>query len=314
LSLPVWAVAVIAAFAVVVGALAFVRGGGDGRSAPAVGVLLVLIFGFGGFWVLDRLAASDRAAERRALDARAFDLSTRALTPGSGLACLDAIAGPTIEDACEGLLFGSPEAIAAAVSYVAAQLVLLASGREHVGIGDPSVITVNLRRAVEADRFGIVAHVLAVRYGCTPNKCNAFLLLQDTSRVSANLVDHPFEARVESHMAGWPPPGSRAVASNPPSAAPPPAAVAVAKQPNNLYFPSSASIPPVNIMTSEPAASGAAAAVGAPPPHDTTGAAEPALPPAPARKPQPARQAPAPAPNSPPARPGPLQIAPAAQQ
>jgi hypothetical protein len=297
----------MAAFAVVVGALAFIRGGGDGRSAPVVGVLLVLIFGFGGSWALDRLAASDQAAERRALDARAFELATRALVPGSGLACLDSIAGETIFDACETSLFGSPEAIAAAVSYVSAQLSLLALGREHVG-GNPSVVTANLRRAVEADRFGIVAHVLAVRDGCTPNQCSAFILLRDASRVSANLIDRPFDARLQSYMAAWPPPGSRAVAGNPP----PPAAVAAAKQPNNLYFPSSASIPPVSIMTAEPAASTSAAAAAGPPPHDTTGAAEPAPPPPPARKPQQARQPPAPG-NAPP-RPALTQPAPSAAQ
>jgi hypothetical protein len=310
LSLPVWAVAVIVAFAVVVGGLAFARGGADGRSAPAVGVLLVVIFGVGGWWVLDRLAAHDQAAERRALDARAFELATRALMPGSGLACLDAILGETIEDACESSLFGSPEAIAAAVSYVAAQLSILASEREHVGNGHLIAGPVNLRRAVEADRFGIVAHVLAMRDGCTPNHCSAFLLLQDASRISANLVERPFEARVQSHMAAWPPPGSRAVASNPPGAAPAPAAVAAARQPNNLYFPSSASIPPVNIMTAEPAASATPAAQ---PPHDTTGAAEPAPPPA--RKPQsgaPQARQPAVA-NNPPTRAAPLQLAPSAQ-
>jgi hypothetical protein len=314
LSLPVWAVAVIAALAVVVGGLALMRGGGgDGRSAPAVGVLLVLIFGFGGSWALDRLAASDQAAERRALDARAFELAARALVPGSGLACLDGIAGETMMEACEGSLFASPEAVAAAVSYVSAQLSLLALGRERVGNGDTSAMTLNLRRAVEADRFGIVAHVLAVRDGCTPNQCSAFILLRDASRVSANLVDRPFEGRLQSRMAAWPPPGSQAVASNPPGATAPPAAVAVAKQPNNLYFPSSASIPPVNIMTAEPATSAAASA--GQPPHDTTGAAEPAPPPTPARKPQQgaqqARQPPAP--GSAPTRPAPLQIAPSAQ-
>lgn len=306
LSLPVWTVAVVAAFAVVVGALAFIRGEADGRITAVVGVVLVLILALSGWWLLDRLAVRDSAAERRALDARAFELATRALMPGSALACLDAIAGATVEDACEKSLFASPEATAAAVSYVAAQLSLLASGREHARSGDPGAGTANLRRALEADRFGIVAHVLATRDGCTPNQCSAYFLLQDASRVSANLAERSFEARVQSYMAGWPPAGGRPVASNPP-AAPPPATVAgAARVPNNLYFPSSASIPPVNIMTAEPAGQ---------PPHDTTGVAESAPPSTSPRKPpqgaQPARQPPLP--GNAPASAAPLQLAPSPQ-
>src|ERR1700682_5957318 len=155
-------------------------------------------------------ARSCRARRWLAHSARPFERATRALMPGSALACLDAIAGATVEDACEKSLFASPEATAAAVSYVAAQLSLLASGREQGRSGDPGAGTTNLRRALEADRFGIVAHVLATRDGCTPNQCSAFFLLQDASRVSANLAERSFEARVQSQMAGWPPAGSRA--------------------------------------------------------------------------------------------------------
>ena len=43
---------------------------------------------------------------------------------------LDPIAGDTVEVACEKVLFASPEATAAAVSYVAAQLSILASAAE----------------------------------------------------------------------------------------------------------------------------------------------------------------------------------------
>ena len=172
-----------------------------------------------------------------------------------------------------------------------------------------------LRRAVETDRFGIVAHVLATRGGCTPNHCSALALLQDTTRVKANLVQRPFEARVRKHMDGWAPAGSPAVASNPavtggPAVAgsPPPAEaarVAGAKPPGgNLYFPSSASIPPVNIMTAEPAT---------PPAADTTGAAEPAGP-TPRKPPQAASQVrPPPSAGNTAARPAPLQLTPGAQ-
>jgi hypothetical protein len=310
-SLPVWGVAVIAAFAVVVGALALVRSNpADGRTAAAVvGGVLLLVLALFGLGLLDHLAANERAAERRALDARAFELAARALAPGSALGCLDGIAGETVAEACEKSLFASPEATAAAVSYVAAQLSLLAASREH-GLGGESVGMVSLRRALEADRFGIVAHVLATRDGCTASQCGTFLQLQDPSRISANLARRTFETRVEAHMAGWPTAGNRPVASgaSAQAVAPDPAAVARTKTPNNLYFPSSASIPPVSIMTAEPTT---------PPPRaDTTGSADPAA----ARKPpaagpQGAAQSavpPAP-PGAAPARTGPLQLTPGAQ-
>jgi hypothetical protein len=311
--LPVWAVVIIAAFVGVVCTLAFVRGRIDGSSVPVLRTAVVLILVLVGWWVLDRFTRADLDAERRALDARTFELATRALMPGSALACLDALAGETVEDACEKAIFANPEATAAAVSYVAAQLSLLASTRDHARRGGASSgtisATLNLRRAIEADRFGIAAHVLATRDGCTPAQCRAFFLLLDASRVSANLAERPFEARVKSHIAGWPGAGSRPIAGNPPTAAVPAAApptpVAGAKVPNNLYFPSSASIPPVNIMTAEPPA---------PQPHDTTGTAETAAPPTPPRRSQGASQArPPPNPGNVPTRSAPLPLAPGGQ-
>ena len=298
-SLPLWAVVVAAAVVAVVCALVAVRAGADGRSLAAV--VLVLIAVLLGWWTLDHFVRRDVAAERRAFDARAFELATRALMPGSALACLDAIAGETVEQACERALFASPEATAAAVSYVAAQLSLLASAGDRTRRASPTPEIANLRRALEADRFGIVAHVLAARDGCTPERCGTFALLQDTSRIGANLMARTFEARVKSHSASWPPADGRAVASNPPAGATTPAAPGVAaKVPNNLFFPSAASIPPVNIMTAEPPA----------PPHDTTGAAEATTPTPPRKPPQGASRQP-PSPNGAPPRAAPLPLAPA---
>src|SRR5262249_370070 len=102
----------------------------------------------------------DLAAAQRALDARGFELATRAFMPGSALGCLDAIAGETVEAACEKVLFATPEAAAAAVSYVAAQLSLLASARDLARHGETAPGMLALRRALAAARFGAVAHGL----------------------------------------------------------------------------------------------------------------------------------------------------------
>jgi hypothetical protein len=236
---------------------------------------------------------------QRALDARGFELATRAVMPGSALGCLDAIAGETVEAACEKALFASPEATAAAVSYVAAQLSLLASARELGRYGETASGMLALRRTLEADRFGVVAHVLAVRDGCAPDQCRAFAWLGDTSRIKVNLAERPFDARIKTYAAGWPAVGGRALASTPPSPAP----TAAAKVPNNLYFPSATSIPPVNIMTAEPPPAQR-------PPQDTTGAADAATPTPPRRPPQTNSQARPPA-SAAPARATPVPSAPA---
>jgi hypothetical protein len=71
------------------------------------------------------------ALQRQALDARLLEITTRAITPGSPLACLDGTAGGTVEASCEKALFATPETAAGAVAYVAAQLPLLADGSDY---------------------------------------------------------------------------------------------------------------------------------------------------------------------------------------
>ena len=268
MSLPV--PAVVAGLALIIAALALMRARFDGAGAPFLQGVLVVTAVVAAWWTLDHFARRDLAAERRAVEARAHELATRALAPGSALGCLDAIAGDAVEDACETAVFATPEATAAAVAYVAEQLALLASASEparRAGAGPGAAARMaQLRRAIEADRFGIAAHVLSIRDGCTPERCGAFALLHDTNRLSVNLAERPFDAYVKLHAAGWPAAGARPVASTqPPAASAPPA---VPKATNNLYFPSASSIPPVNIMTAEPAAR----------PADTTGAGEAAAP------------------------------------
>lgn len=300
-SLPGWIVAAVAALAIAACILESIRGGPYRRSGPLVVAAAVLVVALTGWWAVDYLARRDLAAERRALDVHAFELASRALVPGSALACLDAIAGETVEDACEKAVFASPEATAAAVSYVAAQLALLASAKDQTRRDVTSPGIAALRRAVETDRFGIVAHALAVRDRCTPDQCGAFFLLEDASRIRANLAEQTFDAQIKRHMANWPTGEGRPVAANPAPGSPSPAPVASTRTPNNLFFPSSASIPPVNIMTAEP------------PPqrqNDTTGATERT--PTPPRRP--AQGAPPAAPSAPaanaPGRAAPMQIAP----
>jgi hypothetical protein len=237
--------------------------------------------------VLDATSAGSFAVQRRALDARLLEMTSRAVAPGSPLACLDGGAGDLVEAACEKAVFATPEAAAASVTYVTAQLSLLADGSElerHSGTNYEFALG-GLRHALETDRFGIVAHVLADRDGCTQAHCDAFRLLRDTTQVSENLSAHRYESYVLHHATDWlqsaltamaadtpasgsapalastaipasgPLPGSAPLAS----AAPPAPLLTSKAAPNGLYFPSSASIPPVSIMSAEPAPPQAAA-------------------------------------------------------
>jgi hypothetical protein len=300
-AVPVWAAGAAAALFVIVAVLTLTRTG-----ASVAGALLrvaVVAVGCAVAWLLiQQGTVRDRAAERRTLDQRAAELAARAVAPGSPLACLDAVAGDTVETACEKQVFATPESVAAAVSYVAARLALLADTvdftrrngeRYEAGLA-------SMRLALETDRFGLVAHVLAMRDSCTPLLCDSFALLKDPDRVQANLRERLYERYVERYASEW---AARAAAPAVAAAAPgnayttaaaPPAPVPV---PSKYDFPSAASIPAVSIMTAEPGT----------PPDPKAAATAPQAPPAP-----PARRVVHAPPPRPPARSAPQPIAPTA--
>ncbi len=165
-------------------------------------------------WGYNRIAARDIAAEWRVLDQRAVELKKRALLPGSALACLDAGA---IEDSCEKSLFASPQTLALAVTYVRTQLLLLAAAKKlKPGVSDYSDILTGVRDALERDPFSIVAHVVTERPGCRSDQCDLFALLDDVSRVKANLVERRFDSYVKMHLAEWTLADNQATNASPP--------------------------------------------------------------------------------------------------
>ncbi len=232
-------------------------GGGRPMLLP---IVVLALAGLAVVSILDRMARDERGAERRALAQRNADLTAQALAPGSALACLDGAAGEAVENACEQMVFAGPQSTAGAVAYMAARLTLLADGLAFARRGDAefAATLAPLRRAIELDRFGIVAHVLAMRDGCTAERCAAFALLGDTSAIKANLKAQVFDQYVSRYAAGWnkPEPKSEPMAER---LAPAPAPVASAPAPpartpvsRKYDFPSAASIPPVSIMNAEP--------------------------------------------------------------
>ena len=95
-----------------------------------------------------------------------------ATAPLPQLSCIDELAGDAVLAACEKALFGSAESVAAAVAYAASQITLLTSlgdvATANKGAGSDLLA---LRRAVERDRYGLMAYVLTARDRCTPSAC-----------------------------------------------------------------------------------------------------------------------------------------------
>jgi hypothetical protein len=275
--LRLWIAAGSAALLVVLSAVAFFqpqRLAVNSALRPAF-VIAGAIFGALMTWAFsDGAGAGGAAAERRALELRAQQLNAQVLMPGSPLACLESVAGEKVEAACEKALFASPASVASASAYVAAQLTLLANMRTfaHQDSADLDPILIPLRRSLEADRYGFVAHVLATRDGCSAQKCKSLALFRDTNRVRANLSAGQLGRYLEYYAAAW-------TASDVPVAEAAPAATgSTAGQPKkivNIDFPTAASIPAVSIMNPEPngpvlpgvAAASAANPNGPPPRH-----------------------------------------------
>jgi hypothetical protein len=229
-----------------------------------------------------------------------------ATAPLPQLACIDELAGDAVLAACEKSLFGSAESVAAAVAYAASQITLLTSlgdvATANKGAGSDLLA---LRRAVERDRYGLMAYVLTVRDRCTPQSCRAFRSLTDTRQIAANMEDRVYESLIMRYAASW---NSPAQANGLMAALPPSMPTG---KPTNADFPTSASTPPVSIMNPEPTlkpSPPAAAASATPPARSATAAAPPPPTPAPAAA---AAKKPPPAPKRP-STTAPVQLAPSA--
>ncbi|MBR0831167.1 hypothetical protein JQ596_37235 [Bradyrhizobium manausense] len=266
----------------------------------ALTVITLLAIGIAVAATIRFYGPSGRAAPN---EARAQPVTVAALP---ALSCIDDLAGDIVLSACEKTLFGSSDAVAAAVSYAAAQISRLTA------LGDVAsankVMTSELkalRRAVEHDRYGLVAQVLATRDNCTPSECAAFLSVTDRAQIVANMDAHVFEGLIARYAPAWNAPGAQ-VPPGPLAALPPSMPTG---KPTNAEFPSASSTPPVSIMSPEPPVTAAKPAPAAP---AAASAPRPAAAPVQAAAPPPAaKKQPAPKAARAPAA-APVQIAPPA--
>jgi hypothetical protein len=206
------------------------------------------------------------------------------------LSCIDDLAGETVLTACEKVLFGSSESVAAAVSYTSDRISRLTALGDVAAANHSMTPQLQaLRRSIERDRYGLVAYVLLVRDHCTPADCAAFRSLTDRTQVAANMEERIYDGLVTRYSPSWNAP-VQVQAPLPPAAAmagplagfPPSLPTG---RPTNAEFPTAASTPAVSIMNPEPGtarapAAAAPAPAASPAPHAVVAAKKPPKPPA----------------------------------
>ena len=120
------------------------------------------------------------------------------------LSCVDDLAGDAVLNACEKVLFGSAESSAAAVAYAASLLTQLTeTGDAAAGGKKSSSEFLALRRAVERDRYGLMAYVLMARDHCTPQACPPFRSMADSRQISVNMDERVYESLIMRYAPSW---------------------------------------------------------------------------------------------------------------
>jgi hypothetical protein len=215
---------------------------------------------------LDFFAQAQLATEKRALISRDLELLILATQKGSALGCLAGATNDVVDASCEKAIFATPQSTANAIAFVWARMRLFADAMVFAPSAEPGFADrfSDLRRTIEADRFGIAAHILAWRDGCTAKRCPFFAGLHDARVLKSNLHVNVFDQYVSRYAAAWDkvpkvdniPSESKTPALTSPliavSVGPDKPARATVPVPRRYDFPSAASIPPVSIMTAEP--------------------------------------------------------------
>jgi hypothetical protein len=315
---PMWLTLAAAGFFGLIVLITLVRA----EKSVANGALTVITLLAVGIALASTLRGYGPAGARGAAENQSSQITSAISLPA--LACIDDIAGEAVEQACEKMLFGSAESTAAAVNHMAAMVTRLVSlGDAGTAQRSMTSETQALRRAVEHDRYGLVAQVLLARDRCTPTECPAYRSLTDNHQIITNMDEHTYDALVARYAPSWNAPPV-ATALVPPSSMM--GASVPTGRPTNAEFPSAANTPPVSIMTPEPGTgTGAPGSRSPPPAADKANAAIPPRPSTQSGAAPTASLAPSPPPDAakakkaaakkPPAAPAsaPVQISPSAQ-
>src|SRR5260370_34203744 len=157
----------------------------------ALTVITLLAIGIGIAVAMRTFGPGDRAASGETRSPQ----QTGAVLPA--LSCIDDLAGETVLAACEKALFGSAESVPAGVSYAGSQITrLTAFGDAAVANKNLTYELLTLRRAIERDRYGLMAQVLMARDQCTPAQCAAFRALTDSHQIVVNMAERTNDALI----------------------------------------------------------------------------------------------------------------------
>ncbi len=153
-NLPMWLTIAAAGFFAIVLLVTLFRA----ERSVANGALTVITLLAIGIAVTSMMRASGVAGGGQSGDPKSSGQAAASLP---ALACLDGLAGESVEAACEKALFASADSVAAGVSYTAAQITRLAAFGNAATANKTMTPELNaLRRTIERDRYGLVAQVL----------------------------------------------------------------------------------------------------------------------------------------------------------
>lgn len=203
LTLPGWALAA-AGLGVVILLILILRPRNDASGLGTLAQLaLVAVVGGAAYFGLKQLEDSARYAERKAIEDRVVLLS-QSQQPGSALACLNVAAAPALDEACERTIFAEPQRITAAISFTADRIALLNDATAFAA-REPAFAErfEPLRKSLEADPYGIVAHVLASEHKCIPDSCARLRIFRDSDRIKDNLSKRTFDELLVKHRQSW---------------------------------------------------------------------------------------------------------------
>lgn len=201
-TLPGWAVAAGGVGLVLLLILLF-RPRGDSGIAVLAQLAVVAIIGGTAYFGLKQFEDNTRLAERRVIEERAAALLVQTNQPDSVFGCLNAT-GSDLDEACERVIFAKPQQIASAVSITANRIALLYDATVY-STRDPAFLERfdHLRKSLEADPYGLVAHVLATEHKCIPDSCTRYRILKDVEKVKANLAAGKFDGLLAKYKESW---------------------------------------------------------------------------------------------------------------
>src|SRR3981081_1236690 len=179
-------------------------------------VIMLLAIGIAAAAAMRGFGPGDRGASGETRSSQ----QTSAVLPA--LSCIDDLAGETVLTACEKALFGSAESAAAAVSYAASQITrLTAFGDVTAANRNLTYEALALRRAIERDRYGLMAQVLVARDQCTPSQCAPFRALTDSRQIVANMTERTYDGLISRYAPSWNAPAAAAPVAALSSSVPP---------------------------------------------------------------------------------------------